>query len=220
MARQRRLVLPGLAHLLSLPALSGVQPFPTAADRARFLELLREGTASESVQVHAYALLPAEVRLLATPSHEQGLSRLVQALGRRYVSAYNREHKRAGTLWSGRFRCAPVEPGPWALWALRHVDAGSSEPGLTSAAQRCGAPRQWPLVDPAEYWQLGNTPFERESAYASLLAEPLPEAQASRLQRCLIGGWMFGNPALAARLGVSTARPLSPRPRGRPARPG
>ena len=219
MARQPRLVLPGVAHVLSLPALAGVPPFPAAADRARFLDLLREGAAVESVQVHAYALLPSEVRLLATPANEQGLSRLVQALGRRYVSAYNREHDRAGTLWSGRFRCAAVEPGGWALAALRYVDAASAEPGLTGAAQRCGGARDWPLVDPAEYWQLGNTPFERESTYTRLLAEPLPEAQISRLQRCLTGGWIFGNASFAARLSAAPQRPLSPRPRGRPARP-
>lgn len=218
MARQRRLVLPGLAHLLSLPALAGVPPFPAAADRARFLDLLRDAAAAEAVPVHAYALLPTEVRLLATPANEHGLSRLVQALGRRYVSAYNREHDRAGTLWSGRFRCAAVEPGAWALTALRYVDAASAEPGFTSAAQRCGGARRGFLADPAEYWQLGNTPFERESIYARLLTEALPEAHASRLQRCLIGGWFFGNPAYAARLGASSQRALSPRPRGRPAR--
>ena len=219
MARQRRLLLPGLAHLLSLPALAGVQPFPAAADRARFLDLLRDAAAAETVQVHAYALLPSEVRLLATPANEAGLSRLVQGLGRRYVSAYNREHDRAGTLWSGRFRCAAVEPGAWALSALRYVDAASAEPGFTSAAMRCGGARRWPLADPVEYWQLGNTPFERESTYAGLLAEPLPDAHASRLQRCLIGGWFFGNPAFVARLGTTSQRSPSPRPRGRPARP-
>jgi len=158
--------------------------------------------------------------LLATPDDASALSQWVQSVGRRYVAAYNRAHGRSGTLWSGRFRGAAVEPGAWALWALRFVDGGSAEPGLTSAAQRCGAPRAWPLADPKEYWSLGNTPFERESAYALLLAEPVPEDIAAQLRRCLTGGWVCGHPTFLHGLAPTSTRRPSPRPRGRPARRG
>lgn len=218
MARQHRLVMPGLPHLLSLPALSGVHPFPGLEDRARFLAILHDTGAAEGMQVHAYALLPGELRALATPPNGQALSRWVQAMGRRYVSAYNRHHGRSGTLWAGRFRSAAVEPGAWTLRALRFVDGGSVEAGVTSAAHRCGGAREGRLVDPQEYWSLGNTPFERESEYSRLLAEPFPEAQVARLRRCLTGGWVCGEEAYVRSLATQGGNRLSPRPRGRPAR--
>ena len=218
MARQHRLVMPGLPHLLSLPALSGVHPFPNLEDRARFLALLHETSAAEGVQVHAYALLPGELRALATPPNGLALSRWVQAMGRRYVSAYNRQHGRSGTLWAGRFRSAAIEPGAWTLHALRFVDAGSTDTGVTSAAHRCGGQRDVRLVDPQEYWSLGNTPFERESGYSRLLSEPFPEAQVARLRRCLTGGWVCGEDAYVRGLAAQGGARVSPRPRGRPAR--
>lgn len=218
MARQHRLVLPGLAHLLWLPALAGLHPFPNPEDRARFLDILRDAAAGEKVLVHAYALLPNEWRALATPPEAGALSRWVQSMGRRYVSAYNRHHDRSGTLWSGRFRSTALEPGAWTLSALRFVDGASAEPGVTSACHRCGGPRDAGLVDPEEYWSLGNTPFERESAFAQLLAEPLAETRVARLRRCLTGGWVCGEDTFLRGLVASGKPRTSPRPRGRPPR--
>lgn len=218
MARQHRLVLPGLAHLISLPALTGLHPFPGPEDRARFLTILRDAAAGEQVQVHAYALLPNELRMLATPPDASALSRWVQRMGRRYVSAYNRHHGRAGTLWSGRFRSTALEPGTWTLQALCYVDGASPEPSVTSAAHRSGGPRDASLVDPEAYWTLGNTPFERERAYTRLLSEPVPEARVARMRRCLTGGWVCGDEAFLRGLASSGTPRLSPRPRGRPVR--
>lgn len=218
MARQHRLVIPTLAHLVSLPALAAVHPFPEAADRVRLLTLLRDAATAEALQVHAYALLPGELRMLVTPAHAPSLARFVQAIGRRYVSAYNRYHDRAGTLWAGRFRSAAIEPGRWTLCALRYVDGAAAAALATSAAHRCGGAREIALVDPPEYWSLGNTPFERESAYAAMLAEPLDEAEVARMQRCLGGGWVCGDDAFVRRLAAAGASRASPRPRGRPPR--
>ncbi|MBL8340156.1 MAG: transposase [Rubrivivax sp.] len=216
MARQSRLFVPGCPHLIGLPALVGLDPCPTEAERQQMWRLLFETAATAHVRVHAAALLPGEVRLLATPQDLPGLSLWVQSFGRRYVSTYNRYHDRSGTLWAGRFRAAAIAPGEWTLASLRYVDGASSEPGRTGAGQRCGGPRQWPLADPPEYWSLGNTPFEREQAYAALLAEPLAGAQVDRLSRALRGGWPCGDHGFLRHVEAVHARPSQPRPRGRP----
>jgi putative transposase len=169
--------------------------------------------------VHAYALLDDEVQLLATPAAEAALGRMVQAIGRRYVSAYNRRHGCTGTLWNGRFRCAVVQPGAWRLAVLRWIDGLSAEPGVTSASHRSGGPRQPLLVDPPEVWQLGNTPFERESAYRALLAQGTDAGLAAALRQAAQGGWALGSAAFAAEVEAGTARPSRPRSRGRPRRP-
>ncbi|MBZ8138561.1 transposase [Rubrivivax gelatinosus] len=214
MARLARLVLPGCGHYVIQRGHDGRAVFADDEDRAVFAAALREAAAAQQVVVHAYALPDDEVQLLVTPPAAEALSRMMQSLGRRYVGAYRLRHGGRGTLWDGRFRCALVEPGAWQLAALRLVDAAAP---MSSAAHRLGG--RDPLVsDPPEFWQLGNTPFEREAAYRRLLADGVPPAQAAALRAAALGGWAAGDAGFVARLAEQTARPLRPRPRGRPPR--
>jgi putative transposase len=218
MARMPRLVLAGHAHHV-IQRGHGERPvFVDGEDRAAYLAALREAAATEEVSVHAWALLEREVQLLATPAEAAGLGRMMQALGRRYVSAYHRRHGSRGTLWDGRFRCAVVEPGATRLTVLRLIDGLAPEPGLTSAPQRTGGARDGWLRDPPEVWHLGNTPFEREAAYGALLAEGLPADTAAALRRAALGGWVSGSAAFAASVAALTSRPARPRAKGRPRR--
>ena len=217
MARLARLVMAGQAHLVRQRGHNGGRVFVDAVDRGNYRAALHEAAATEAVQVHALALLDDEVLLLVTPAQAASLGRFMQSVSRRYVSAYNRRHQHTGTLWDGRFRCGVVEPGPTRQDALLLVDGRSAEPGITSAAHRTGAVRDASLTDPPEYWQLGNTPFEREAIWRSLLAVGLPTACGDALLHAANGGWAAGSPAFAAQLAAEAGRPALPSPRGRPA---
>lgn len=217
MARLPRLVLAGRPHLVRLATLDGRAAFADEADRTRFLDILREALAVERVQLHAYALLHDEVRMLATPALAPALARLVQAIGRRYVVAYNRRHARHGTLWDGRFRACPVEPGEFVLVAMAWIEQGGDAGRASSAEHHLGTRSHNLLTDPPAYWDLGNTPFEREAAWRRRLDAGLPEDLAAQLQRALRGGWALGSPAFAAAI-APAGRPAAPRLPGRPRR--
>jgi putative transposase len=216
MARLPRLVVAGQAHYVIQRGLRDRPVFVDNDDRNAYLLALREAARGENVQVHAYALLDHEVQLLATPAEDQALGRLVQAVGRRYVSAHNRRHGRSGTLWAGRFRCAVVEQGPHLFDVLRLIDSAGAEPLHTSAQHRLGGSVDPLLTDPPEFWRLGNTPFERQARYGRLLASGLANARADALRRAAWGGWAAGSAAFAADVEQRTARPARPRARGRP----
>lgn len=224
MARLPRLAIPGQAHYLILRGHSGQTVLVDATDRRQFLHALREASGLQAVLVHAYALLDNEVQLLVTPPTAGALSSMVQALGRRYVPAFNRRHERSGTLWDGRFHGAVVEAGPRLLAVLQLVDGGpgteAADPATaalqSSAAHRLGRQREAWLVDPPEVWQLGNTPFEREAAYRKLLVQGLGASELDAMRQAALRGWAIGSPDYLEQLADRTARPLQPRPRGRP----
>lgn len=200
-------------------------------DSDLLLQTLREAALGHGVVLHAYALTPNELRLLATPESAEGVSRMMQAVGRRYAAAFNRRHGRSGALWDGRFRSALIEPGAPALAALRQLEglpamtpamgdaaAPTDAADRNSRSHRTGGRRDAALVDPPAFWHLGNTPFERESRYRSLLAESLAEADAAALQRALRSGGAWGSAAFLQQQSAAADRPLQPRPRGRPRR--
>jgi putative transposase len=216
MARLPRLALPGHAHWIVQRGTSGRAVFADDEDRRVFLAALREAAALEQVGIHAYALTDAEVHLLARPASPQGLSRMMQALGRRYVSAHHRRHGGSGTLWDGRFRCALLEPGTTLLEVLRLIDGLAPTPGHSAFAHRSGGASDGLVLDPPEFWTTGNTPFERQMAWRTTVADGFAPARAAALVAAARGGWVVGGPVFAAAVAEATGRPAAPRARGRP----
>lgn len=225
MARQPRLSLPGVVHYILQRGHNGGAIVHDGRDADQLLQMLREAALSHRVRLHAYALSVNELHVLATPESADGIGRLMQAVGRRHAAAFNRRHGRSGALWDGRFRSALIEDGAATLLALRQIDslvasqaAASESLERSSQAHRTGGRRDAALVDPPAYWQLGNTPFERESIYRRLLADPLAVDERLALQQALRAGWAIGSDGFLARLAADAQRPLMPRPRGRPRR--
>ncbi len=217
MARLPRLALAGQAHWLSQPAHGSGPAFADDADRRQYLSAVQDAARAEQVQVHAFALLPHEVHLLATPAESHSLGRLMQAVGRRYVSAYHRRHGGSGTLWAGRFKCALVQPGAPLLDVLCLLDGMDADAGHTSLAHRTTDGLLALLTDPPEYWALGNTPFDRQARWRDRVAEGLSPTMRQQLLATARGGWVIGSAAFRQQVAEATARPVAPRPRGRPA---
>lgn len=224
MARLPRLVVPGLPHLVIHRGHNGASTFVDDADRRAYLDALRLAAADARVALHGYGLLDAEVRLLATPADERGLAAMMQAVGRRYVRAFNLRHGRRSSPWEGRFRSAVIEPGPDVLASLLVVEGAGAGPvpdtdlpPWSSAAHHAGLRRDPLITEHPLYWKLGNTPFEREIAYRRLFEAGLSPAVAQRVLGAAAGGWALASKEFAAGLNDRTGRRAHPLPRGRPA---
>lgn len=218
MARLSRRVLAGCPHLVLQHTLEGRTAFVDDTDRQYFMQVLREGLAAEQVQLHAYSIGDDALRLLATPSTAQALSRLMQSIGRHYVAGYNRRHGHHGPLWDGRFRACVVEPGEAVLAAMQWVVQAGEGHCTSSAGHHAGLHRDPLVTDPPAYWALGNTPFEREAAWREVLDVRLSQAQKARLQGAVMRGWAIGSVPFIESASRRMGRTLAPRPRGRPRR--
>lgn len=216
MARLPRLILAGLPHLISQRAQDGQLMLRDDADRQALLDLLGEAALQHRVALHAYALHDTRLDLVATPEQGAGLSLTMQSVARRHAAAYNRRHGRRGGLWEGRFRSAVLDPQTWLLRCMVQVETAADSVGWASRQPHPEADRAPTVVDPSAYWQLGNTPFEREAAYRIMKERALTPQEVSAIEAALRGGWVLGSSAFVAALGAEALRPVSPRPRGRP----
>jgi len=225
MARLPRLCVPGWPHLLIQSGHSRQAVFRDDTDRRLFLDLLQEAAITHGVAIHAYALCDSEVRLLGTPSKRDSLSRMMQAIGRRYGNSFNRRHAHVGSLWEGRFRATVVEPERHLLTCMRYVErpcpgesdgAGSERSPWSSASHHFGERSDPRVSDHREYWSLGNTPFDREAAYRGLSQQALTSSKLALISDAALKGWPLGSPEFLSMLSGSTDRRLTPLPRGRP----
>lgn len=228
MARLRRIVLPGHPHLIIHRGRSGEGVFRDAADRDLYRASLLEAARVARVAVHAYALLPTGVRLLATPESEAGLAGLMQMIGRRYVRGFNQKYGCTGTPWDGRFRSAVIEARTQFLPCLRFVeDTGphraeadaveAPAPDVCSSVAHHFGLRVDPLVsDHPVFWALGNTPFEREAAYRRLTGQPVSPGEVAAILGAALNGWALGSPEFLQKVGDQAGRRPSRAVRGRP----
>jgi putative transposase len=194
-------------------------------DQQLLLRYLEKSAFANDVSIHAYRLLNSEMLLLATPKRFDSLSRMMQSLGRGYGAAFNRRHGRSGGLWDGRFRSVVIDPEQHLLSCMRFVDALSrgdlaktSDVRASSAEHHLGQVVDSVVTDHRLYWELGNTPFERQAKYRELLHEPLSEDLSHRFKAAVLKGWPLGSDEFLSELSMISSRRLRPLNRGRPKR--
>jgi putative transposase len=227
MARLPRLHLAGHLHLVIQRGRGARPVFVEDDDRRRYLSALLDSMRECAVAIHAYVLMDDHVLLLATPAEGVSLSRLMQAVGRRYVKAFNHRHGRSGPLWEGRYRASVVDADAHLLDCIHLVEQAPVRAGLvphagdwpwSSATHHGGRKVDSIVTEHPAYWQLGNTPFEREARHTRTSATPLPASEARRLLASAVHGWAVGSEVFLQGLAQATDRPLRPRARGRPRR--
>lgn len=225
MARLNRLVIASYPHLLMQRARSGCVVYRDEEDAFTFGEALRLALKQGGVDLHAHVLLPDRWMLLVTPQSAPAISELMQGVGRRYVGHINRRYGLSGGLWASRFCSTVIDAQVWTLPCMAFMDLAPVRAGLVGEAKdhRYGSHGHYvglhhdrSLVVPPAVWNLGNTPFAREAAYAEMVHQGLPVARREAIEHALQRGWALGDPAFIEQLQLQTARRLQPRPRGRP----
>lgn len=225
MARLPRLTLPGYPHHVIQRGNNRQLTFHHTGDYESMLSLLAEYAEREKVDIHAYVLMSNHFHLLVTPQTETGLSTMMQAVGRRYVQSFNRVHQRTGTLWEGRFRATVVQTERYLLACMAYIDLNPVRAGMVMRA----ADYPWSsyghyaglridkLVTPHPmYWELGNTPFAREAAYAELVNQGVTPQQQAALTDSAFKGWALGDADFVADLQKRTGRRVARELAGRP----
>lgn len=225
MARLARLSVGGLPHLVALRGAHGASLFRGDPERERFLDDMRQICREATLAIHGYALLPDAVYFVATPPDALTTGRSVQAIGRRYVRWFNDRHGRRGALFEGRFRSSVLEVGTYTLPCLRFVESRPVAAGLvvdpfsyrwSSSAHHAGLAADPLIEDPAGFWALGNTPFERQAAWREYVGGGASIEETAEIARALLGGWALGSQAFLTELGRAAARRPAPERSGRP----
>ncbi|MES2880360.1 MAG: transposase [Pseudomonadota bacterium] len=225
MARLPRLTLPGYPHHIIQRGNNRQPIFATAADHQMLLDLLEENAKKFGVALHAYVLMDNHFHLLATPQTAEGLPQMMQAVGRRYVRYFNDTQQRSGTLWEGRYKSTLIQTERYLLACMAYIDLNPVRAGLVAQARDypwsshghyIGQRTDKRITPHALYWELGNTPFAREAAYAELVQSGISPVQQAALTDSALSGWALGEADFVADLQKRTPRRVVKKPAGRP----
>lgn len=225
MARLPRLVIADQPHHIIQRGTNRQAVCLDDEDRQRFLGILREAAKQFKVAIHAYCLMSNHVHLLASPSDTEGLARMMQWLGRKYVPYFNGKYGRVGGLFQGRFRTSLVDSEQYFLVCSRYIELNPVRAGMVQApldypwssyAHHVGQRTDPLIVEHGLYWALGNTPFQREAAYRELAEKPLTEKDVYLISEAVSKGWPLGTAEFTKVLEQRAKRQVGPGKRGRP----
>ena len=161
-----------------------------------YLAAVQHAAERSGCAIHAYVLMTNHIHLLVTPSQANGLAKLMQAIGRRYVPYINATYHRTGTLWEGRYRASLIEAEAYFLLCSRYIElnpvraAMVAHPAASSWSSyhwHAGGTSDPLLTDHDLYRRLGQTAAERQAAYRALfeteMASPVLQEIPGRPQK-------------------------------------
>jgi len=227
MARLPRLIVAGLPHHVIQRGNNRQAIFFDDADRERYLVLLNESARRLDLPIHAYVLMPNHVHVLTTPPAATSLSAMMQSIGRSYVRWINRRCHRSGTLFEGRFRSTVVDADRYLLTCARYIELNPVRAELVAepAAFRWSSHRHNvglesnPIVtEHLAFWQLGNTPFERQGEYRRMFESPISSGELDAIRQSTNSGFVLGEVPFLAEVQAATPRRASPARPGRPSK--
>jgi len=199
--------------------------FNSDEDCDAYIGWLKKYSHQYEVDVHAWVLMTNHVHLLCTPQKENGVSRMMQSLGRCYVRYFNDKYQRTGTLWEGRYKSCLVQAEQYLLEVYRYIELNPVRAGMVddpgeyswSSYQINALGRTSDLCAPhPEYLKLGTSRDERLASYRALFQCHMEDGVLAGIRANTNSGLAIGHERFKDEIEALTGRRLKPKKAGRP----
>jgi len=130
MPRKTRIILIGHPHHVVQRGNNKSKLFREIKDSKTYLNLLREYSQEEFVDIVSYCLMPNHIHLLAIPRVEGALQKMMHRLNISFAQYINKKYTRSGALYEGRYFCSLVNNERY-LWAVcRYIELNPVRSGM------------------------------------------------------------------------------------------
>ncbi|MDH4232628.1 MAG: transposase [Nitrospirota bacterium] len=218
MPRIARAVAPGFPHHIVQRGNNRGEVFFSPEDREVYLYLLKSYAGKWNTSILGYCLMTNHVHLLAKPSLDESLHKMMQGIALCYTQHINRKYRRTGRLWESRYHSCIVDQEAY-LWAVaRYIEQNPVRAALaenpqdypySSAGAHCGLAR-----DPV----LGEDlfPEAQRNAYIAFVNSGIPEEQMKDIRKSFRSGRPLGSGRFVEEIERRLQKRLSAFPAGRP----
>lgn len=223
MARLPRLSIPGCPQHVIQRGNNRQACFFADQDYSVYLDKLKDSAIKHNVEIHAFVLMTNHVHLLMTASSTDGISQVMQNLGRYYVRYINQTYQRTGTLWEGRFKSTLVDSEKYLLTLYRYIELNPVRANMVAAPSEYpwssyhanAGDRNISLITPhGLYLALGNNEAERKSAYQSLFVSGLSENTIQTIRNATNKAWVLGDDSFIEQVSNTLPRRAKPSTQG------
>ena len=225
MTRLSRLNVVSQTHYVVLRSVPEISLIPAEDDISALFRIFSQESQDYSVDISGYAVFTDQVHLLLFPRNSaEDLSKFTQQVSRLYGRYFNDAYARSGKIWQSRYESCLLQGANTALRSTVYFEwlpfiLGYGEPQFypwTSYSHHCGLRSDYFMMPSAEYWALGNTPFERQKRYQSLFEEGPDTEFGELVVKSAKRGWPVAEASFLDSLGIAPERRAPQRGRGRP----
>jgi len=227
MPRKPRFFLPDLPVHVVQRGHSREPVFFEDSDYRAYLDWLTEAATRYECAIHAYVLMTNHVHLLVTPRDQEGVSRLMQYVGRRYVPYVNHTYGTSGSIWEGRYKASLIHDEQYLLTCMRYIELNPVRAHMTAgpgqyrwSSYRANVlGREDKLITPHPlYTSLGRSKADRQEAYRALFKAHLDETDLKDIRAAWQTGTPLGNDHFKEKVERKLKTKVGQARRGRPAK--
>jgi putative transposase len=225
MPRQQRYRLPGVPQHVIQRGNNRQVTFFDNSDYRKYLDCLQAAGDKHGCAIHAYVLMTNHVHLLLTPETPDGIGKLMQSVGRRYVQYVNTVYQRTGTLWEGRYKASPVESERYLLTCYRYIELNPVRAGMvegpadyawSSYRHNAFGEANAVITRHERYRALGGTDTARQRRYRELFRHHMDNTLLHEIRETTNQCRVLGNDRFREQIEAALQIKATPRRRGRP----
>ncbi len=219
MARLPRICPPGIPKHIIQRGNNRQACFGSEEDFAAYAHWMHDFSNKHHVDIHTWGFMTNHVHLLVSPSTNEGVSRMMQEVGRHYVRYFNHTYRRTSTLWGGRFKSCVVDAENYLLSCQRYIELNQARANMVdkpadylwSSYHSNGLGNPSTLWTPHEiYLSLGKLASERLTAYRQLFKSLIDEATLKTICDSVNKGLAFVNDRFKREIEHLTGRRVTP----------
>ena len=198
---------PGIPQIIHKSTKHQQPCFFVDKDYLHYLEILQSCSDEYQCHIHAYALMPDSIYLLATTHSSNGLANMMQLSSSRYVSYVQKTYAITDSLWDGGYKSCLLECESYLLSCMSYVEQAPARINITAkkglsefeeyrwSSYLYNATKQADsVITPHSiYLELSRDEQSRLKAYKELLKTPLAEKIVSEINEALNNGAVLGS---------------------------
>ena len=223
MSRLPRFVLVGHPQHVIIRGNNREPIFYTDEDYQFYIKKLKQACDKHECDIHAYVLMTNHVHLLITPNKKEGISKVIQMIGRYYVQYFNYNYNRTGTLWEGRYKATLLDSETYALRCYRYIELNPvranmvkhpAEYSWSSYRYNALMERNELITPHALYKILGVNDKDRCDLYRSLFEVDIGQKTTDEIREATNKSWVLGSTYFKEKIENKLNRPMKPRAKG------
>jgi putative transposase len=218
MPRIARIIGVGYPHHIVQRGNNREKVFLDRGDYEKYLSFLARYSDEKEVAILAYCLMPNHVHLLAVPSQDQTLAKMMQGIALCYSKYFNGENGRTGRLWECRYHSTIIDRDRYLWTVSKYIENNPVRAGIVDR------PDDYPHSSAKAHILGSRDPLLKEplfdiselNEYRKFIRSEEDKKIIEEIRKQTRSGKPLGDGGFLNTLSEQTGCSLSFRPKGRP----